>query len=173
MTVATAPIVWGAAGTDAQHAFFQLLHQGTPKVAVDFVGFAVGHDEPRSQHETLVANLIAQSRALAFGRPESATERLPAAAHRRFPGNRPNTVVLAPRLTPSTLGQIIALYEHVVFFQGWLWDINSFDQFGVELGKEMATEVRSELEGRPSSTSDSSTRMLTEWCRAHRSSSGG
>lgn len=173
VSVATAPIVWGAAGTDAQHAFFQLLHQGTPKVAVDFVGFAAGHDEPRSQHDTLVANLIAQSRALAFGRPESATERLPAAAHRRFPGNRPNTVVLAPRLTPSTLGQIIALYEHVVFFQGWLWDINSFDQFGVELGKEMATEVRSELEGQPSSTSDSSTRMLTEWCRAHRSSSGG
>lgn len=172
VSVSTAPIVWGAPGTDAQHAFFQLLHQGTPKVAVDFIGFATGHDEPRSQHDTLVANLIAQSRALAFGRPEADTERLPAAAHRRFPGNRPNTVVLAPRLTPSTLGQIIALYEHVVFFQGWLWDINSFDQFGVELGKEMATEVRFELDGRPSSTSDSSTRMLTEWCRAHRSSSG-
>lgn len=172
VSAATAPIVWGAPGTDAQHAFFQLLHQGTPKVAVDFIGFAAGRDEPRSQHDTLVANLIAQSRALAFGRSESDTERLPAAAHRRFPGNRPNTVVLAPLLTPSTLGQIIALYEHVVFFQGWLWDINSFDQFGVELGKEMAAEVRSELDGRPSATSDSSTRLLTEWCRAHRAASG-
>ncbi len=168
----TAPIVWGAAGTDAQHAFFQLLHQGTQRVAVDFIGFASGHDEPRSQHDTLVANLIAQSRALAFGRPETSTERLPSAAHRRFPGNRPNTVILAPRLTPSTLGQIIALHEHVVFFQGWLWDINSFDQFGVELGKEMATEVRAELDGRPSASSDSSTRMLTEWCRAHRTAPG-
>lgn len=167
----TAPIVWGAAGTDAQHAFFQLLHQGTQEVAVDLIGFAAGHDEPRSQHDTLVANLIAQSRALAFGRPESSTARLSGAAHRRFPGHRPNTVILAPRLTPSTLGQIIALYEHVVFFQGWLWDINSFDQYGVELGKEMATEARSELDGRPSAASDSSTRLLTEWCRARRSAS--
>ena len=169
----TAPIIWGSSGTDAQHAYFQLLHQGTRAVEVDFVGFADGADEPKEQHDALFANLLAQSRALAFGRPDSETDRLPAAAHRRFPGNRPNTVIVAHRLTPSTFGQIVALYEHFVFFQGWLWDINSFDQFGVELGKQMATEVRAEIEGRVAPHSDSSTRLLAEWFQRHRPTAGG
>lgn len=142
----TGPVVWGEPGTDAQHAFFQLLHQGTHLVPVDFIGFArpasdddlLGDDDDR--HEQLLDNLLAQSRALAFGRPASQTERLENAAHRSFPGGRPNTVILAPRLTPSVLGQLIALYEWVVFFQGVLWGVNSFDQWGVELGKAMATD---------------------------------
>ncbi|MEY4361386.1 MAG: hypothetical protein RL391_692 [Actinomycetota bacterium] len=169
----TAPIVWGSAGTDAQHAYFQLLHQGTQSVAIDFLGFANGSDEPTEQHDALFANLLAQSRALAFGRPDSETDALASADHRRFPGNRPNTVIVAPRLTPSTFGQIVALYEHVVFFQGWLWNINSFDQFGVELGKQMAVEVRAQIEGRVAPHSDSSTRRLTEWFHRHRSTAGG
>ena len=164
----TAPIVWGSPGTDAQHAYFQLLHQGTQKVAVDFIGFASPNDGSAEQHDTLLANLLAQSRALAFGRPDAQTHRLTAAEHRRFGGNRPNTVVLAPRLTPSTLGQIVALYEHVVFFQGWLWDINSFDQFGVELGKEMAATVRRELSSGSDGATDSSTRGLAQWILRHR-----
>jgi glucose-6-phosphate isomerase len=152
----TGPIVWGEPGTDAQHAFFQLLHQGTHLVPVDFIGFAmpadpsdlVGDDD---RHRRLLDNLLAQSRALAFGRPADETARLPHAEHRSFPGDRPNTVILAPRLTPSVLGQLIALYEWVVFFQGRLWDVDSFDQWGVELGKTMADERVS---------SDGSTRLL-------------
>ena len=157
----TGPIVWGEPGTDAQHAFFQLLHQGTHLVPVDFIGFAapadptdlVGDDD---RHERLLDNLLAQSRALAFGRSAEETARLSHAEHRSFPGDRPNTVILAPRLTPSILGQLIALYEWVVFFQGCLWGVDSFDQWGVELGKTMAEE---------SSTADGSTRLLRNQLR--------
>lgn len=151
----TGPIVWGRPGTDAQHAFFQLLHQGTRLVPVDFIGFARaaadtdGVDADDDRQQRLLDNLLAQSRALAFGRPAEETARLPRAEHRAFPGNRPNTVILAPRLTPSVLGQLIALYEWVVFFQGWIWGIDSFDQWGVELGKEMARE---DLDADPSTT---------------------
>lgn len=151
VTGPTGPIVWGEPGTDAQHAFFQLLHQGTHLVPVDFIGFAapagphdlVGDDD---RHERLLDNLLAQSRALAFGRPADETARLPHAEHRSFSGNRPNTVILAPRLTPSVLGQLVALYEWVVFFQGCLWGVDSFDQWGVELGKSMAGD-RSNTDG--------------------------
>ncbi len=161
VTTSTGPIVWGQPGTDAQHAFFQLLHQGTRLVPVDFIGFAtpaaesdlVGDDD---RHQRLLDNLLAQSRALAFGRPSEETARLPHAEHREFPGDRPNTVILAPRLTPSTLGQLIAFYEWVVFFQGWIWGVDSFDQWGVELGKLMASER---------SSTDASTELLRERLR--------
>ena len=161
LTVSSGPIVWGQPGTDAQHAFFQLLHQGTRLVPVDFIGFAnpsadsdlVGDDD---RHERLLDNLLAQSRALAFGRPAEETARLPHAEHREFPGDRPNTVILAPRLTPSTLGQLIAFYEWIVFFQGWIWGVDSFDQWGVELGKHMANER---------SSTDPSTELLRERLR--------
>lgn len=155
----TGSIVWGEPGTDAQHAFFQLLHQGTHLVPVDFIGFAQPADpsdlvtgaDVDDRHQRLLDNLLAQSRALAFGRSADDTARLPHAEHRSFPGDRPNTVILAPRLTPSTLGQLIALYEWVVFFQGCLWGVDSFDQWGVELGKALAEET---------SSADGSTRRL-------------
>jgi len=158
---ATGPIVWGEPGTDAQHAFFQLLHQGTHLVPVDFIGFArpaartdlIGDDD---RHERLLDNLLAQSRALAFGRPAHETAVLDHAEHRVFPGDRPNTVIVAPQLTPSVLGQLIALYEWVVFFQGCIWGIDSFDQWGVELGKSMANER---------SVGDASTSMLRDQLR--------
>jgi glucose-6-phosphate isomerase len=160
----TGPIVWGEPGTDAQHAFFQLLHQGTRLVPVDFIGFAtpadpgdlVGDDD---RHRRLLDNLLAQSRALAFGRPADETSRLANAEHRTFPGDRPNTVILAPRLTPSVLGQLVALYEWVVFFQGCLWGVDSFDQWGVELGKVMAEELAEPTIDDRSDT-DASTRQL-------------
>jgi glucose-6-phosphate isomerase len=157
----TGPIVWGESGTDAQHAFFQLLHQGTHLVPVDFIGFATPADPSDlmgddDRHERLLDNLLAQSRALAFGRSAEETARLSNAEHRSFPGDRPNTVILAPRLTPSVLGQLIALYEWVVFFQGSLWGVDSFDQWGVELGKTMAEET---------SAADGSTRLLRDQLR--------
>lgn len=158
----TGPIVWGEPGTDAQHAFFQLLHQGTHLVPVDFIGFAspAGPDDlldvDDDRHRQLLDNMLAQSRALAFGRPAEVTARLPRAEHRAFDGDRPNTVILAPRLSPSVLGQLIALYEWIVFFQGRLWGLDSFDQWGVELGKTMASE-RSE--------DDDSTRRLRDQLR--------
>jgi glucose-6-phosphate isomerase len=122
----TGPIVWGEPGTNGQHAFYQLLHQGTHIVPVDFVGFATPHHPFREHHDLLMANLFAQSEALAFGRDAAAGE-----PYRQFDGDRPNTVILAEQLTPSVLGQLIALYEHVVHVQGTIWGVNSYDQWGV------------------------------------------
>ncbi|MCX8008138.1 MAG: glucose-6-phosphate isomerase [Patescibacteria group bacterium] len=129
----TGPIVWGEPGTNSQHAFFQLLHQGTKFIPVDFIAFAHSSYPHGDHHEKLIANCFAQSQVLAFGKEDS--------PHKHMPGNHPSTTFLAPRLTPRTLGQLIALYEHKVFTQGALWDINSFDQFGVELGKVMAKQI--------------------------------
>jgi glucose-6-phosphate isomerase len=147
--VETGPIVWGEPGTNGQHAFYQLLHQGTTVVPADLIGFIEPNDDIGGQHDLLMANLIAQSEALAFGKTsgEVAAAGVPPdlVAHRSFPGNRPNSVVLAPRLTPSVLGQLISLYEHRVFTQGVVWGINSFDQWGVELGKELANRTIDEL----------------------------
>lgn len=135
----TGPIVWGQPGTNGQHAFYQLLHQGTRIVPADFIGFAHPAHEVAGHHDMLIANLIAQTEALAFGRTVDGEP------HRSFSGNRPTTTILAPALTPSVLGQLIALYEHKVFVQGVIWQIDSFDQWGVELGKELATAVLGEL----------------------------
>jgi glucose-6-phosphate isomerase len=164
--VDTAPIVWGEPGTTGQHAFFQLLHQGTTIVPCDVIGvLEPGHDLP-GHHDLLMANLFAQTEALAFGKTaqELAAEGAPTelAAHRSFGGNRPSTTILLPRLTPYTLGQLIALYEHKAFTQGWIWGINSFDQWGVELGKALATRIHHELstEADTASGHDSSTTAL-------------
>ncbi|MGP4115379.1 glucose-6-phosphate isomerase [Streptomyces sp. 4N509B] len=149
----TGPVVWGTPGTNGQHAYFQLLHQGTRLVPADLVGFARPVAEVEAavpgQHDLLMANLLAQGQALAFGKNAEevraegvAEEQVP---HRTFPGNRPTTTILADELTPSVLGQLVALYEHKVFVQGAVWDIDSFDQWGVELGKVLAKRVEPAL----------------------------
>jgi len=160
----TGPIVWGEPGTNGQHAFYQLLHQGTRVVPVDFIGFANPHHRYREHHDLLMANLIAQSEALAFGRDAA-----PGEPFRQFDGNRPSTVILADQLTPSVLGQLIALYEHVVHVQGTVWGVNSYDQWGVELGKELANRITPELVGEPApSEHDAATNALIAWYRTRR-----
>jgi len=175
----TGAIVWGEPGTNGQHAFYQLLHQGTTPVPCDFIGFLQpepGHLDPATaatHHQLLFSNLVAQAEALAFGKTEQevadagvAPELVP---HRSFPGNRPSTVITAPALTPSVLGQLIAFYEHRVFVQGVIWDVNSFDQWGVELGKVMATAITEELENAPKPEAhDASTNALIDRFRNHR-----
>ena len=157
-------IVWGEPGTNGQHAFYQLLHQGTRIVPVDFIGFAKPHHGFQEHHDLLMANLFAQSEALAFGRDAAADE-----PYRQFDGNRPNTVILAEQLTPSVLGQLIALYEHVVHVQGTVWGVNSYDQWGVELGKELANRITPELVGDADpGAHDASTNALIAWYRLHR-----
>jgi glucose-6-phosphate isomerase len=159
----TGPIVWGEPGTNGQHAFYQLLHQGTRVVPVDFIGFATPNHPYRNHHDLLMSNLFAQAEALAFGRANVAEP------HRHFPGDRPSTLILADRLTPSVLGQLIALYEHIVFVQGSVWGINSFDQWGVELGKELANRITPELTDAPDpSLHDSSTNAAIAWYRERR-----
>ncbi|MCB0997832.1 MAG: glucose-6-phosphate isomerase [Acidimicrobiales bacterium] len=168
----TGPIVWGEPGTNGQHAFYQLLHQGTHLVPVDFIGFARPNHPLIEQHDLLMSNLFAQGEALAFGktldevRAEGIAEHQQ--AHRVFPGNRPSTTILAPQLTPFVLGELIALYEHVVFVQGCVWGINSFDQWGVELGKALANRITPELTGTEPPAHDASTAALVEWYRVHR-----
>ena len=172
VNTSTGPIVWGEPGTNGQHAFFQLLHQGTRLVPVDFIGFAVPNHPLLSQHDLLMSNLFAQSEALAFGRTldEVIAEGVPPhqQAHRVFPGNRPSTTILAPQLTPSVVGQLIALYEHVVFVQGVVWGLNSFDQWGVELGKALSNRITPELTGTAEPIHDSSTSSMIRWYRANR-----
>jgi len=131
----TGPVIWGQAGTNGQHAFHQLLHQGTTTVPVDFIGFKQPLHDTNHQHKKLLANMIAQSKALAFG--NISQKDLP--AHKIMPGDRPSNTILFDKLTPFSLGQLIALYEHKIFVQGQIWGINSFDQFGVELGKTIAS----------------------------------
>ena len=179
VSVDTGPIVWGEPGTNGQHAFYQLLHQGTRVVPVDMIGFAHPNHPHRHHHDLLMANLFAQSEALAFGKTtaEAAAEGMPAeqVPHRTFAGNRPSTTIVAPRLTPRVLGELIALYEHKVFVQGCIWDVNSFDQWGVELGKALANRITPELSAldfsstvttRSSGGHDSSTTALINWYRA-------
>ncbi|MET7656822.1 glucose-6-phosphate isomerase [Streptomyces sp. NPDC005486] len=149
----TGPVVWGTPGTNGQHAYYQLIHQGTKLIPADLIGFARPvdelSDELKAQHDLLMANLFAQGQALAFGKTaeEVRSEGVPEeqVPHRTFQGNHPTTTVLARELTPSVLGQLIALYEHKVFVQGAIWDIDSFDQWGVELGKVLAKRVEPAL----------------------------
>ena len=162
----TGPVVWGAAGTDGQHAFFQMLHQGTDVVPCDLIGFAQPVADPRlAHHDALMANLFAQTEALAFGltADEAAATGVPPdlVAHRTFPGDRPSTTILAPELTPSVLGQLVALYEHRTVVAGAIWGINPFDQWGVELGKSLSVRIAAELDGDEGRlTHDSSTNSL-------------
>jgi glucose-6-phosphate isomerase len=158
----TSPVVWGEPGTNGQHAFFQLLHQGTSFIPADFIAAAEGHDGLRRHHRLLLANCLAQSEALMRGKTaQEAREHLSAQGlagetlerllpHKVFPGNRPSNTILFQRLDPATLGALIALYEHKVFVEGVILDINSFDQWGVELGKELARPIAAELEGETS-----------------------
>jgi glucose-6-phosphate isomerase len=151
----TGPIVWGTPGTNGQHAYYQLIHQGTKIIPADLIGFAepvVPQADPRgAHHDMLTANFLAQAEALAFGKTKEQVEAegtaAPIVPHRVFKGNHPTTSILAPRLTPSLLGQLVALYEHKVFTQGAVWNINSFDQWGVELGKVLAKKIEPELVG--------------------------
>jgi glucose-6-phosphate isomerase len=162
----TSPIYWGEPGTNGQHSFYQLLHQGTRIVPCDFIGFYRSLNPLGIQHDLLMANLFAQAEALAFGktadqvRAEGTSESL--VPHRCFDGNRPSNVILADALTPKTLGTLVALYEHSVFVQGCIWDIDSFDQWGVELGKQLATHIVPELDAAAAEpgTHDSSTNAL-------------
>ncbi len=174
----TGEIFWGEPGTNGQHAFYQLLHQGTKLVPADFLAFANPTHETGDQHDLLMANCFAQSAVLAFGRTaeEVAADGTPPelVPHKVMPGNRPSSTVLAPSLTPSVLGQLVALYEHAVFTEGVIWGIDSFDQWGVELGKVMAKELAPALtaDGPPDlSTQDASTAALVaryrELRRAH------
>jgi glucose-6-phosphate isomerase len=164
----TGPIIWGQPGTNGQHAFYQLIHQGTKLIPCDFIGFCQTLNPLKPHHDLLMANFFAQTEALAFGKTveEVAADGVPAfqVPHRTFEGNRPTNTILAERLTPETLGKIIALYEHKVFVQGTIWNINSFDQWGVELGKVLANRIIPELqiEQTPTLSHDSSTNTLIE-----------
>jgi glucose-6-phosphate isomerase len=162
----TGPIYWGEPGTNGQHSFYQLLHQGTPLVPCDFIGFQRALNPLGDHHDLLMANLFAQSEALAFGKTpeevkaEGTPDRL--VPHRTFEGNRPSNTILAEQLTPEILGQLVALYEHSVFTQGTIWQVDSFDQWGVELGKKLALRIIPELKDAadPRLSHDSSTNAL-------------
>ena len=166
VTMQTGPIVWGQPGTNGQHAFYQLIHQGTKLIPADFIGFVHANHEVGDHQNLLTANFLAQTEALAFGKTsaEVEAEGVPGfqVPHRTFAGNHPTTSILAERLTPHTLGQLVAIYEHKVFTQGTIWNINSFDQWGVELGKKLATAIIPELESGddPALAHDSSTNAL-------------
>ena len=172
--VATGPVVWGEPGTNGQHSFYQLIHQGTRLIPCDFICFANSLNPVGRHHDLLVANVFAQAEALAFGKTaeEVAAEGSPEwlVPHRTFVGNRPSNVLLAERLTPEILGALVALYEHSVFTQGAIWSINSFDQFGVELGKVLAQRIVPELESaaEPALEHDASTNALIRRYRSLR-----
>ncbi len=172
VTYDTGAIVWGEPGTNGQHAFYQLIHQGTTPIPADFIGFYEPDFPEVDHHDALMANLFAQAEALAFGktgdevRAEGVADAL--VSHKTFPGNRPSTMIMAPKLTPFVLGQLIALYEHRTFTQGAVWGVNSFDQWGVELGKVLAKAIIPELEDSSAALAhDSSTNALIERYRAH------
>jgi glucose-6-phosphate isomerase len=156
---ATAPVIWGSTGTPSQHSFHQMLHQGTHLVPVDFIVFAPGASSPGAEAE-LAGNALAQSAALAFGNPA------PGALHKALPGNRPSSTLLFKRLSPRALGALIALYEHKVFTEGIIWNLNSFDQWGVEHGKELARALLPKLaRDEDDAGLDSSTRALLQRLR--------
>jgi glucose-6-phosphate isomerase len=164
--VQTGAVVWGTPGTNGQHAYFQLIHQGTKLIPCDFIGFVEPSHDVGGHQDLLMANFFAQTEALAFGksREEAEAEGIPPAQvpHRTFPGNRPTNTILATKLSPRVLGELIALYEHKVFTQGTVWNIDSFDQWGVELGKVLAKRILPELETEadPEPSHDSSTNAL-------------
>ena len=183
VTTGTGEVFWGEPGTNGQHAFYQLIHQGTRLVPADFIAVAEPahplRDGDQDVHELFLANSFAQTRALAFGktaeevRAEGTDESV--VPVRVFEGNRPTTSIMAPALTPSVLGQLVALYEHITFTQGVVWGIDSFDQWGVELGKQLAQEVGPAVAGDPDALADqdASTRSLIEYYRAHRRTTDG
>jgi glucose-6-phosphate isomerase len=175
----TGPIVWGEPGTNGQHAFFQLLHQGTHLVPCDFIVAAQSQNPIGEHQDILVANCIAQAEAMMRGKTSAearaeleATAALPEQVealvpHKTFAGNRPSNTFMMERLTPRALGRLVALYEHKIFVQGVIWNIYSFDQFGVELGKQLAKVIRPELRG-ADGEHDGSTDQLISYYRSHR-----
>ena len=171
VTYDTSPIYWGEPGTNGQHSFYQLIHQGTRLIPVDFLAFEETLNPLGRHHDMLLANVLAQAEALAFGKTadEVRAEKTPEwlIPHRVFEGNRPSNMLLLPRLTPAALGKLIALYEHIVFVQGAIWNIDCFDQWGVELGKVLAMRIVPELESKqePTLSHDSSTNALIRRCR--------
>jgi len=171
VTWQTGPVIWGEPGTNGQHAFYQLLHQGTKLVPADFIGFAESRNPIGDHHVKLTANLLAQPEALAFGKTaeEVESEGTPGQLipHRAFEGNRPSNTILTRRLDPETLGKLIGLYEHKIFVQGVIWQVNSFDQWGVELGKVLAKRILPELESEdePDLKHDGSTNRQIGWFR--------
>ncbi|MEO6063568.1 MAG: glucose-6-phosphate isomerase [Thermoflexales bacterium] len=169
---ATGPIYWGEPGTNGQHSFYQLIHQGTRLIPCDFIAFARSPNALGVHHDLLMSNVLAQAEALAFGKTEAEVraEGTPEAlvAHKTFDGNRPSNLILAEQLTPRILGALVALYEHIVFTQGAIWNIGSFDQWGVELGKALATRILPELSGDGELAHDSSTNALIRRYRAGR-----
>ena len=179
VTTDTGEVFWGEPGTNGQHAFYQLIHQGTRLIPADFIAFANPayplQDDGRDVHGLFLSNFLAQTKALAFGKSaeeveaEGTTGALVAA--RTFAGNRPTTSIFAPALTPRVLGELVALYEHITFTQGVIWGINSFDQWGVELGKQLALQIAPAIEGDEDAIAaqDASTRALLEYYRTHRS----
>ncbi|HTA06484.1 MAG TPA: hypothetical protein VK774_08985, partial [Solirubrobacteraceae bacterium] len=170
----TGAIFWGEPGTNGQHSFYQLIHQGTKLIPVDLIGFGQTLNPLRDHHDILMSNVFAQAQALAFGKTEQEVraEGTPehVVPHRVMEGNRPSSVILAERLTPHSLGALVALYEHSVFTQGAIWGIDSFDQWGVELGKQLAKQIIPELlaTDEPTLAHDSSTNELIRRYRALR-----
>jgi glucose-6-phosphate isomerase len=166
----TSPVYWGEPGTNGQHSFYQLIHQGTRLIPCDFIAFAQPLNALGRHHDMLMANVFAQTEALAFGKTKEEVKAEGTAdwlvPHRVFEGNRPSNTILAPRLTPETLGKLVALYEHSVFTQGVIWNIDSFDQWGVELGKVLAKRIIGELESNEAPAHDSSTNNLIRRYRA-------
>ena len=162
----TGPVYWGEPGTNGQHSFYQLIHQGTRLIPCDFIAFGRTLTPLGAHHDVLLANVLAQAEALAFGKTaaEVKAEGTPAwlVPHRVFEGNRTSNTILIDRLTPEVLGKLVALYEHIVFTQGIIWNLDSFDQWGVELGKVLAQRIIPELEGKdePKLKHDSSTNNL-------------
>jgi glucose-6-phosphate isomerase len=174
----TGPVIWGEPGTNGQHAFYQLIHQGTQLIPCDFLAPARSQNPLGRHHTVLLANFLAQSEALAFGKTEAEAKAeleaqgLPPARvaqlvpHKVFPGNRPSTSIVFDQLDPRTLGKLVALYEHKIFVQGAIWNVNSYDQWGVELGKQLAKRIEPELEGAAPGRHDSSTLGLLAHLRA-------
>jgi len=179
----TGPVIWGEPGTNGQHAFYQLIHQGTRLIPCDFIGACRSHDPLAGHHDILMANFFAQTEALMLGKtpeqvraelgnaPDNAPDNAPEwlVAHKTFAGNRPTTSILVDRITPRTLGTLIAIYEHKIFVQGVIWKINSYDQWGVELGKELSKVILTELRaGAPVTRHDCSTNGLLNSYRENR-----
>jgi len=158
LSVATSPVLWGEPGTNGQHAYFQMLHQGTDIVPVEFIAVAHAEHDLPGHHEQLLANALAQAQALMQGKADDG-------GHRDFPGNRPSTFFVLDRLTPASLGALLALYEHRVFVSGSIWGLNSFDQWGVELGKVLAKDIAVRLGSGDATGLDPSTAGLLKRLR--------